>query len=433
VNNKNKSSSKQSLSFVYSILLKPCLAISLSTLAFSVNAELFEKVVASSVKEALEKGEAHIDFRLRYEDVNKANQGAQALTLRSRFGFETLNYELFTAFVELDDVRAIPNDANYNSGANGQFDDVLVEDPEGTELNQAWLAYDLVNTLIKFGRQTISLNNERLLGGDSWRQNEQTFSALSIQNETLNYTRVEFAQLNEVQTNQDKSLDSASQDINAKLLNLNYRGFWLSDLSLYALWISDHPDQRQWETSTYGINLTGKLGGDFSVAYLLDFAQQEDAGANPSSYSVGYSLIDLLFAYQGVQIKTGYERLGASKNGYFVTPLGSLHEFQGASDQFANNGLGNVQSGVQDRYIGLGYEMELSLCQEKIPLTVFANYHDYDVDTGVNNMSHLGEEWVIKANLETEDYQILLQFSDYHADQFSQDDRRLWLSLGMSF
>tara|TARA_R110001592_G_scaffold324870_2_gene604606 strand:- start:2800 stop:4101 length:1302 start_codon:yes stop_codon:yes gene_type:complete len=433
VNNKNKCSANQSLSFFSTILLKPCLVLSLSSLAFSTNAELFEDVVASSVKEALEKGETHLDFRLRYEDVGKGNQGAQALTLRSRLGFESLSYELFTAFVEFDDVRAIPNDNNFNSGANGQFDDVFVEDPEGTELNQAWLAYDIANTLIKLGRQTISLNNERLLGGDDWRQNEQTFSALSIHNEILNYTRIEFAQVNQVQTNQDKSLDSASQDINAKLLNINYRGFWLSDLSLYALWISDHPDQRQWETSTYGISFTGKLGGDFSIDYLLDFSQQEDAGVNPSSYSVAYTLVDLLFGYQGFQLRTGYEHLGATNGGYFVTPLGSLHEFQGASDQFANNGLGNIQSGIQDSYVGLAYEMSLSLCRKALPLTVSATYHDFDVDRVVNNISHLGEEWLIKADLEMDSYQMIVQFAEYHADYFAQDDRRLWLSLAMSF
>jgi hypothetical protein len=433
VNNKNKASSNQSLSFFSSILLKPCLVLSLSSLAFSANALLFEEVVASSVKEALEKGETHLDFRLRYEDVGKGNQGAQALTLRSRLGFETLSYELFTAFLEFDDVRAIPNDNNFNSGANGQFDDVFVEDPEGTELNQAWVAYDIVNTLIKFGRQTMSLNNERLLGGDNWRQNEQTFSALSIQNETLNYTRVEFAQLNQVQTNQDKTLDSASQDINAKLFNLNYRGFWLSDLSLYALWISDHPDQRQWETSTYGVSFTGKLGGDFSIDYLLDFSQQEDAGGNPSNYSVGYSLVDLLFAYNGFQLRTGYERLGAAKDGYFVTPLASLHEFQGASDQFASNGLGNVRSGIQDSYIGLGYALSLPMSQKTLPLIISATYHDFDVARVVNNLSHLGEEWVLKAALEMDNYQMILQFAEYHADHFAQDDRHIWMSMAMSF
>lgn len=415
-------------------LFKVCFASILSFFACYVNAELFKEKQADTLRESLEKGAAHLNFRLRYEDVGSGNQGAQALTLRSRLSYETLPYELFSAYIEFDDVRAIPDDNNYYSGGNDQFDDLLVEDPKGTELNQAWLAYDIANTKIKFGRQTVSLNNERLLGGDSWRQNEQTFSALSIQNEMLNYIRMEFAQLNQVQTNQDKSLRSAHQDINAKLFNLNYRGFWLSDLSFYALWISDHPDQRQWETSTYGINFLGKLGGDFSIDYQLDFAQQEDAGSNPLSYSVSYALIDLLFAYQGVQFTIGYERLGASKGGYFVAPLGSLYNFQGASGQFASNGLGNIQTGIQESFLGLGYEAGIPLWQQGIvPINLSVTYHDFNADTVIDNMSHLGEEWVIKASLELDDYQILVQFSEYHADDYAQDARHLWLSLGMSF
>lgn len=410
-----------------------CVLFVASMLALPVFGEWLQEDSAETFRESIEQGKTGLDFRLRYEDAKRGNQGAQALTLRSRLSFETLPYELFHAYVEFDDVRAIPNDDNYFSGGNSQLDDVFVEDPEGTELNQAWLAYDIVNTLIKFGRQSISLNNQRLLGGDGWRQNEQTFSALSIQNELLNYTRIEFAQLNEVQTNQDKNLNSAHQDINAKLLNLNYRGFWLSDLSLYALWISDYKSQRQWETSTYGVNLKGKLGGDFSVDYQLDFARQEDAGQNPSSYSVGYSLVDLWFAYKGLQLNVGYERLGASKSGYFVTPLGSLHDFQGASDQFSANGLGNISTGIQDVYIGIGYEMDLALCQQKLPLSVSATYHDYDVDRVENNINHLGEEWVIAASLVLGQYQMLVQFAEYHADQFAQDDRHVWLSLDMSF
>ena len=316
-------------------------------LASSVQAEWIKEKKAETFKNAFEEGVVHLDFRLRYEDVNQGNQGAQALTLRSRLGFETLPYELFSAYVEFDDVRAIPDDNNYNSGANNQLDDVFVEDPEGTELNQAWLAYDIANTLIKFGRQTLALNNERLLGGDSWRQNEQTFSALSIRNEMLNYTSIEFVQLNQVQTNQDDRLNSAHQDINAKLLNLNYRGFWLSDFSLYALWISDHPEQAQWESSTYGVRFAGNMGGDFSMAYQLELAQQEDAGSNQANYSAGYTLIDLLFAYQGIQVNLGYERLGGEEGAYFVTPLGSLHDFQGTSDQFNNNGFLGTPTGEE--------------------------------------------------------------------------------------
>lgn len=421
-------------SFFYSSNIKYVL-ISIISIFYSCSsyADLFKEEKADSVLNALEKGKAHLDFRLRYEDVNKGNQGAQALTLRSRLGFETLPYELFRAFVEFDDVRAIPSDDNYFSGANAQFDDLFIEDPEGTEINQAWIAYDISNTLIKYGRQTLSLNNERLLGGDKWRQNEQTFSALSIQNETLNYLRFEFMQINQVQTNQDDVLESAHQDINAKLLNINYRGFWLNDLSFYALWISDHPDDKAWESATYGIHFAGDLGGDFSVAYQLDLARQEDAGDNTANYSVGYSLIDFVFGYQGMHLALGYEYLGAEADGYFVSPLGSVHEFQGATDQFTNDGLGNVPGGIQDIYLGLGYKLDYDFGYGLFPLSFEVKYHDFSSVKKLNGLTDLGEEWVLGVSLILDNYDISLQYSDYHAAQFSEDENRAWLSMSASF
>ena len=425
--NNNKKPSIHQILFVSSLLL----------FSNSLSAEWFEEKKAESFENAFTEGTAHLDFRLRYEVIKQGNQGSQALTLRSRLGFETLPYELFSAFIEFDDVRAIPSDDNYNSGANNQLDDVFLEDPEGTELNQAWIAYDIANTFIKYGRQTISLNNERLLGGDSWRQNEQTFSGLSIRNELLNYTRIEFAQINHVQTNQSESLSSSHQDINAKLFNLNYRGFWLNDISLYALWISDHPDQHQWETSTYGIRFAGdfgsNVGGGFSIAYQLEFAQQEDAGENPINYSTTYSLTDLVLAYQGVKVNLGYERLGASNGAYFVTPLGSLNSFQGASDKFSNDGLGNIQGGIQDSYLGLGYSVNLELAQRSLPIAVSLNYHDFRADSVINNISHLGEEWNIRASIELDQYEVLVQYADYHADHYGKSDQHVWLALNMSF
>jgi len=409
--------------------------ISLSLLFSStaIQAEWFEEKTAGSLREAISEGQTQLDFRLRYEDIQQGNQGAQALTLRSRIGFETLPFELFKAYVEFDDVRAIPNDDNYYSGGNNEFDDVFLEDPEGTELNQAWLAYDIANTLIKVGRQTLSLNNERLLGGDSWRQNEQTFTAFSIQNETLNYTRLEFVQINRIQTNQDDQLSGSHQDINAKLFNLNYRGFWLSDLSLYALWISDHPDQAQWETSTYGMRFEGEMGGDFSVSYQLALAQQEDAGANTVNYSASYTLIDLLFAYRGVHVNVGYEKLGADNVGYFITPLASLHEFQGASDQFDNNSLGNISGGIQDSYLGLGYLTNIDFAKHKLPLSMSINYHDYRADSPVNGLSHYGEEWGAMFELELERTNIIVQYADYHADHYGQNDQHVWLAINVAF
>lgn len=404
-------------------------------MSFAAQAEWIKEEKAETLQQALSGGKTHLDFRLRYEDAEQGNQGGQALTLRSRFGFETLPYELFSAYLEVDDVRALPHDDNYNSGSNGQSDDLFIEDPEGTQVNQLWLAYDIANTLLKYGRQSLSLNNERLLGVDAWRQHEQSFSAFSVRNESLNYLRFEFAQINQVLTNEDPAENSAQQDLNAKLLNINYRGFWLNDLSLYSLWITDHPDQRQWESASYGLRYAGDFGGnpfhELSLSFQLELARQEDAGNNPENYLASYHLLDLTLAYQRLSATIGIERLGADEEGYFVTPLGSLAEFQGPNGMFENNGLGNIPGGIRDRYLEFVYRHETPCAEHTLALTLSAAYHDYRADSVRAGIKSYGDEWVLKGRFQAGSYDVFLQYADYQADEYAQDKKTIWLGLGL--
>ena len=75
-----------------------------------------------------------------------------------------------------------------------------------------------------------------------------------------------------------------------------------------------------------------------SNSYAVEYAHQSDAANNPNSYSAGYLLLE-----GGIDTKTfgatlGYELLGADdgdttpgaiNDGRFVTPLATLHKFQG--------------------------------------------------------------------------------------------------------
>ncbi len=413
------------------ILLPLCYSVVLNT-----HAEWLKTDEAHSLEEAFSGAKTALDFRLRYEDAEQGNQGAQALTLRSRFSFETRPYAFFNLGLEVDDVRALPDDDNYNSGHNQQFDDLRVEDPEGSSINQAWLAYDVANTLFKYGRQRLQLNNERFVGGDAWRQHEQTFSAFSISNESLNYLRFEFAQINQVATNADEDSPSSRQDLNAKMAKVNYRGFWLNDLSLYGLWITDHPDMVQWETATYGIRYAGDFGGnaysELSVLFELEYARQEDAGNNPENFQFAYRLMDVTLAYRGASLTAGYERLGANESAFLVTPLGSLHDFQGANDIFFNNGLGNIPGGIQDTYFGLAYRIERSCMNKTFTTELSVSFHDYEADRVLNGVKSYGHEWVLAAKADLSSHQIFVQYADYSADQYGRDKSTLWLGAALS-
>lgn len=390
-----------------------------------------------SIVDAVQKGKAKLDFRMRYEDARQKSipeQGAQALTLRSRVSYETQRYNLFSAFLQFDDISAFPDDENYNSGSNGQLDDVLIADPERTGITQAWLAYDIANTLLRYGRQSYTLDDGRIIGQESWRQNEQVFTGLSLQNESLNYLRFKLAKFNRVEQAYAKSANDLDAPVDISLVNIHYRGFLLNDLSFYYLNIDDYAPNPLWETSTTGVYFSGNAGGgpssaqgnDFSLAYFLAYAQQKDSGVNPVNYRAEYRRLELNLAYKGFGLLLGQEVLGADKQGMFVTPLADLHAFQGWSDQAVDYDLGNNSGGVKDLYWGLEYS-----CSDNFRLAF--NYHDYNFDKPLGSISSIGSEWGLLVDASLNEYSFSFKYSDYSAASIGEDTTRAWVSIGASF
>ena len=181
---------------------------------------------AGSITEAITGGTAHLNFRLRYENVDQdgISNDAEAFTLKTRINYKTGSYNNFHLFVEVDNVSHIGND-KFNDVRNGNGTYPVVADPNGTDVNQAYVAYGGPDTTVKFGRQRILLDTQRYVGGVGWRQNEQTYDALSIVNKSLANTTLTYAYINKVNrifgpdepavTGQAKEWDSESHLLNA--------------------------------------------------------------------------------------------------------------------------------------------------------------------------------------------------------------------------
>ena len=113
-------------------------------------------------------------------DDDAFTKDAWANTLRSRLTVAPKPINGFGVLVEVDDVRDIGAD-NFNDTRNGVTDRPAVNDPEGTDLNQALLRYSgFPGTEVVIGRQRIERANQRFVGGVGWRQNEQTFDAAAV-------------------------------------------------------------------------------------------------------------------------------------------------------------------------------------------------------------------------------------------------------------
>ena len=125
------------------------------------------------------EGSAALNFRYRYEYVDQDgfSKEAKASTLRSRLTFSSAVYSGTSFLLEFDDVSTVGSD-DYNSTSNGNTGFPVVADPEGTQINQAYLKYGAHGAAGTLGRQRILHGNQRFVGGVAWRQNEQTFEGL---------------------------------------------------------------------------------------------------------------------------------------------------------------------------------------------------------------------------------------------------------------
>ena len=88
------------------------------------------------------EGKAGLDLRYRFENVEQDDkpEAAAASTLRIRLDLTSGEIRGFSGFLELDHVEAIGH-AYYDDTRNGLVEYPVVADPEGTDLNQAWLQY----------------------------------------------------------------------------------------------------------------------------------------------------------------------------------------------------------------------------------------------------------------------------------------------------
>mgnify|MGYP006083001185 FL=1 len=221
-----------------------------------------------SIAAAIKAGSTKLSYRLRHEDVsvdNASEDEARALTLRTRLNYTTGRYQGFGATVEVDNITEITGDDHPTSPAlknSGDFPGkAIIADPEGTELNQAYISYRQGATEGKYGRQRINLDNQRFIGGVGFRQNEQTFDALSIAHSCADLnTSFYYAHINNVNRifgEDDPALSDT--DSSTDLININYSGLAAGDIIFYS-YMLDQPLSNT-QLDTYGLRFTGKRHG----------------------------------------------------------------------------------------------------------------------------------------------------------------------------
>lgn len=359
------------------------------------------------------------ELRYRYESVDDDAfaRNAEANTVRLRLGYHRLFANGWQLHVDGEHVAALFGE-HYNSTANGKVEYPVVADPRSSEINQAYVGYADTASNATLGRQRIVLDNQRFFGNSGWRQNEQTFDALSLQHAfgtdgpSLRYTYLDRVLRVNGHSNPNRLL--REWNLNGNLLNL-VQSTSTGTVAGYA-YLVENKDIATLSTRTFGARWTGtRAFTDIKLDWTIEYARQADWANNPQRQRASYRLIEPVITWNGVSFKAGWEVLGGDGHYGFATPYATLHAFNGWADRFTST----PAAGLDDKYIGASSKFGRA--------SWVVTWHDFRADHGGRRFgseldASLG--FALSSNLAA-----LLKFADYDSHGFASDERKLWLSL----
>jgi hypothetical protein len=332
-------------------------------------------VAGDSVKDALTKGKVNVDLRYRYEVVDQEDftNDAQASTLRLRLGYTTGLYYGVFAMAEFDGIWVIGSE-RYNSTANELIEFPVVADPEGEELNQGYLGYRSLDMMtFKLGRQRIKLDNDRFIGNVGWRQNEQTYDALSgwfgFSDEFALFVGY-IGNTNRVFGEDHPDQARADLNLDAPVLNISY-DFPIGKLTGYGYFL-EFVEAPMASNKSIGGRFTGShaFTDKLKLLYTGEYADQSPWKDGASTNNASYSVVELGVGIKAVTLKAGYELLGGDGVYAFQTPLATGHAFNGWADLFLVTPL----SGLEDTYFSAAATLK--------GIKLLGVYHSFAADTG---------------------------------------------------
>ncbi len=339
------------------------------------------KVSAEIVEEfsdALKSGKPTLELRLSYEYSNYHDTAyplkhpANGLNLRTRVGYRTGEFMKTTAYVQLQNVTNFMEQFRFKRGYptgswRGDTANDVIADPDGSRVHQAYLDLKFIpDTVVRLGRQEIILDDHRLIGNINWRQNGQSFDAVTVTNNSIANLTLFAGYINQVNT-----ILLGYMDLDAMyLFHAKYTGIKDQSLSAFVYLLDtedDTPAAR--DCATYGLRATGKVA---MIKYAVDYAYQEDF--QDGDHHQG----QMFNAFVGTQLGitsfgVGYSYI-SGKNGQndraFDTLFSTAHKFNGWADQFLATNGGTWDPGLQDCYAQAGVNV--------MGVKFLAVYHYFD-------------------------------------------------------
>lgn len=381
-------------------------------------------VLAAAADGPISGGDWFASARYRVESVDQDGplRSALANTLRTNAGFETNPALAFGAMIELEDVHSIGAE-KFNSTTNGRTQYSVVPDPDATEVNQLWLGWHNSAFRARVGRQAIVLDNQRFIGDVGFRQNQQTFDALTLQATTPGGSRFIYDYLWQVNRVFGDDNPLGQLDLRTHLLNYSLGRLNGDRLTAYAYLVDfDETAVQALSSKTFGISYDGSIDvGTRKVLYRAEYANQSDYADNPANVDAWYGNVELGLRFTSQwTVTAGVEMLSGDGSSAFQAPLGTLHKFNGTADVFVN---ATPPDGLEDRYIRVYAPIGST--------RVTVAWHDFRSDRGSIDY---GDE--IDAEVDwrlTTHWLIGLKYAGYSADSFSTDTRKAWIWVQADF
>jgi hypothetical protein len=319
---------------------------------FCVVAQSWGGATLTGLTDQLEQvpGKFNLDNRIRYEVFDEAGGlDVDGISHRIRYGYTTPEAGGLQAMIEGETLYAWGHGRNLHPADNAG---------DGTDLNQFWVSLRKEEIgSAKIGRQIYTLDDHRFVGHVGWRQNIQTFDAVTGSLEVVDGLSLKGFFIDAVNT-----VSGAHNDIEAYGVNgayavnetLNLTGFYYS--------IDGRPDIPGSSSDTAGMRLAGTIGNEeLKWAYNLSYARQwENSGISGKGFDLDYFWIDVSTELGGFTLGGGYEHLDGNGIRGFSTPLATLHKFNGFADVFLGaTSSGGLANGLEDYQLYLGHTFKV--------------------------------------------------------------------------
>ncbi len=378
---------------------------------------------SESVLSALTSGSASGNFLLRGEgvDAETVDDPGLALTLRTQLGYRTASFNGWSLYSEFEAVSAVLGDDSYNNAGagdlnNGVRDRPVIADPQGAEINQGWLRYEQDKVRATIGRQEIVLTDSRFVGNVGWRQNHQSYDAARVDVMPSDGISATYAYIREAHriTGQDVTMGSHIAEGRAELGDIGR-------LTAFAF-LLDYPNAPAASRSTFGarLDVNRALNDDLNATAEISYAMQQDAFDNPNAIDASYMMAGLGIGKGVSKVGVRFESLsGSPEDGAFVTPLATLHKFNGWADVF----LATPSDGLVDLQVSLAHrfkETSVTLIGHDFSATDGDRHHGREIDLVVGHPLPGGQQLGIK-------------LAYYMADETGADVTKAWIWTRLAF